>query len=412
MNLLTSRQLKDRIKGIALERMHAEPKITSQIATKVLRDGVPRYLNWDFEQEKSEVLDYVESMRVSEFDYKFSASAPGPCLYGSIYACMLRGMFGELDQADADYKVRWRAYFDNFQCEVDGHFRDPILAGPSYEGHAGWGAGWGKTHLAGHIIIAYARLGWAPKYPFRFLEPYYDASYLKDWLNRFDFSSNVWSQSNYIMNLCILLQFARDYMGDVRAAKPVRQILAWLQASQRADTGMWHKYEISSYPEIGDAIRGAYHFYPLFVYDRIEVPYREAIIDTVLQSQNDWGCFNPENLPAGACEDIDALEPLVRFSHEVPHHRQTDVKLALRRAFIWLQCCHNPDGGYVSIPLNACHYGGHPYTTSVVGESNLFATWFRSLCLAYLSERAGILNGYRLGCYPGYEICMNNDNPL
>ncbi len=404
MNLPSLRTLKDRAKSIALARLHGEPKITSQLATKVLRDGLPSYLNWDFKDEKTRVLGYLETMRVGDFDYKFCATAPGPCLYGSIYACMLKGMFGELDQADDAYKARWRAHLDGFQSEEDGHFRDPVLAGPSYEGQAGWGGGWGKTHLAGHIIIAYARLGGVPKYPFRFLEPYYEAEYLQDWLDQFDFTSNVWSQSNHIMNLCMLLQYARDYMGEVRAAQPVRQILTWLKASQRADTGMWHDYDIQGYPEIGDAIRGAYHFYPLYVYDGIEVPHREAIIDTVLRSQNSWGCFNPNQMPAGACEDIDALEPLVRFSVQVPEYRQDAVRVALKRALIWLQCCQNEDGGYVSLPLNACHYGGHPYTTSGVGESNLFATWFRSLNMAYVTAGAQLKIGYQLGRYPGYEI--------
>ena len=406
MSLLLHK-LKERVKFELLRRLHAEPQITSQLATKVLRDGLPSYLNWDFKDEKTRVLGYLETMRVGDFDYKFCATAPGPCLYGSIYACMLKGMFGELDQADDAYKARWRAHLDGFQSEEDGHFRDPVLAGPSYEGQAGWGGGWGKTHLAGHIIIAYARLGGVPKYPFRFLEPYYEAEYLQDWLDQFDFTSNVWSQSNHIMNLCMLLQYARDFMAETRAAQPVRQILTWLKASQRADTGMWHDYDIQGYPEIGDAIRGAYHFYPLYVYDGIEVPHREAIIDTVLRSQNSWGCFNPDQMPAGACEDIDALEPLVRFSMQAPEYRQKDVGVALQRALVWLQCCHNEDGGYVSLPLNACHYGGHPYTTSGVGESNLFATWFRSLNMAYVTAGAQLKIGYQLGRYPGYEISLN-----
>jgi len=402
MSLLLHK-LKERVKFELLRRLHAEPQITSQLATKVLRDGLPSYLNWDFKDEKTRVLGYLETMRVGDFDYKFCATAPDPCLYGSIYACMLKGMFGELDQADDAYKARWRAHLDSFQCEADGYFRDPVLAGPSYEGSADWGDGWGKSHLAGHIIIAYARLGGPPKYPFRFLEPYFDEAYLDQWLRKFDFSSKVWGQSNCIMNLCILLQFARDHMGEVRAAEPVRQILAWLKGSQRADTGMWHDYVVQGYPEIGDAIRGAYHFYPLYVYDGIEVPHREAIIDTVLRSQNSWGCFNPTQMPAGACEDIDALEPLVRFSMQVPEYRPEDVRVALQRALVWLQCCHNEDGGYVSLPLNACPYGGHPYTTSAVGESNLFATWFRSLSLAYVAEGTELQHEYQLGRYPGYE---------
>lgn len=404
------RQLKDSIKGEMLKRLHARPAITEALASKVVRDGVPRYLQWSYTAEKERVLRYVESQRTAEFDYRFCDSAPGPCLYGSIYACMLLGMFGELEKWDSQRKAAWVAYFDRFQSETDGLFRDPSLNGPDYEGEAGWmqgwGDGWGARHLAGHIIIAYARLGATPRYPFRFLEPFFEKAYLDTWLKQIDFSSAMWGQSNYIMNLFILLQYARDYQGETRAADPIKQILEWLQRRQRADTGMWHDYTLEGYPAIGDAIRAAYHFYPLYVYEGVDIPHKERIIDTILDSQNSWGGFNPEGQPSGACEDIDALEPLIRMARACSH-RKEEVRIAVQRAFVWIMACQGADGGYASLPMNACHYGAHPFTTSEVGESNLFATWFRSLCLCYVVDFLEVRNEYSLGRYPGYEIALD-----
>lgn len=94
---------------------------------------------------------------------------------------------------------------------------------------------------------------------------------------------------------------------------------------------------------------------------------------------------------------------MVRFSY-AGGYRNGEVDIALKKAFVWLQSCRGQDGGYSSIPLNACHYGAHSYTTSGIGESNLFATWFRSLCLAYVVGGLKVKNEYKLGRYPGYEI--------
>lgn len=405
LHLLSPAALKAKVKAELLRRLHAKPEITARIATRVVKDGVPRYLRWTYEEEKSTTLRYLESLRVGDYAYKFARSSPGATLYASSYACMLMGMHGELDNATASYKQGWLDYLDGFQDPADGLFRDPALACPAYEGTAAWGDGWGARHLTSQLIISYARLGRSPRHPFRFLEPYYNVSNLEDWLAQFDFTANVWSQSNYIMNMYTLLQYARDHMDEHRAAASLAPIAQWLLGSQRPDSGMWHGYSISGYPEIGDAIRGAYHFYPLFAYERQTIPHPEAIIDSVLRSQNSWGGFNPEECPSGACEDIDAIDPLIRTAKQ-SGHRRAEVMLALERAMIWILSCQNRGGGYESIPEHATHYGDHPLTTSPSGEANLFATWFRTLCLAYVVDHIDIPHSFSLGFYPGYEIQM------
>lgn len=406
MNLYFPMSLKAKVKGKLLQVLHAKPEITARVATRIVREGIPRYLEWNYEDEKKKTLQFIDSMRVSDFAYKFSNSSDGHTLYGSSYACMLLGMYGEIENSSLQEKQDWLEYFDGFQDVSDGLFRDPALACPAYEGTPEWGDGWGARHLTSQLIISYARLGRTPRHPFKFLDPYYDATYLKNWLDSFDFTANVWAQSNYIMNIYTLLQYARDFIREERAAPAVQIISHWLAAKQRDDTGMWHEYELHDYPEIGDAIRGAYHFYPIFVYDKSDIAHPEAIIDTVLRSQNSWGGFNPEEVASGACEDIDAIEPLIRASIQSCHRRR-EVEAAIRRAMVWILACQNGDGGFESIPEHAFHYGSHPLTTSRPSEGSLFSTWFRTLCLAYIVNYLGIKNNYNLGFYPGYEMQIN-----
>lgn len=381
---------------------HFVPEKMAAIPSIALNKGVSNYFCFDYKIFKKSALSYMHSMRLSPFEYAYSASAAVPTLYASIYSCMLQGLLGELSKCDAIFNKSWIEYIDSFQSG-DGYFRDPAIQGEEFEGTGNWGDGWGIRHLAAHAIIAYARLNGRPKHPFYFLEPYYGENYLSQWLDAFDFSQNVWASSNYIMNLCTLLQFSRDYMQDRQADKAVQQILAWLRLRQSSKTGMWHTYSLDDYKRLSDAIRGAYHFYPLLVYENQPVEYRERTMDWILKSQNSWGAFEDEKQPSGACEDIDAIEPLIRFTMQTGY-RKTDVDLCIKRALVWVLANLNDDGGFVFMLETPHEYGCHPATSSKLGESNLFATWFRTLCLAYMVKYLGIPNQFDIGHFPGYEI--------
>lgn len=394
---------KARIKAMLLKRLHAREEIVSRIATRVVREGVPRAYDWSFDAEREATLAYVAARRSGDFAYAFAAGTP-PTLYGSLYAFMLTSILGAFpDRATID---GWIDHFDAHQTE-DGMFRDARLASEAFEHRGGWGEGWGGRHLAAHFVIPYARAGRTPPRPFVFLEPFYDLAYLNNWLAGFNFSERLWSQSNYVMNLYSLMQFARDHMGETRAEAAVATIAEWLLKTQNPATGLWHTRSLGTPAEANDAIRGAYHYYLMFEYDGIDVPHQGAAIDVILATQNAWGAFEEEDRPAGACEDMDALDPLLRFARRTGH-RADDVRRAAYRAFVWLCACRNADGGSMSLPEHGCSYGGHPATTSRPGESNLFATWFRTLTMAYVTRFLGIPEAYVIGRYPGYEIPLPN----
>jgi hypothetical protein len=400
---LVPESLKESIKDKIKSNLSLVPQRSFNIASRVASRGVDNFLKFDYEDFKTSTLKYVEKMNVSDFSYTFSASNKTSVLYGSIYACMIKGLFGELDTLSTQQKREWADFFDSFQSDSDGYFRDPNIGGDEFENKGVWGDGWGIRHLAAHIIIAYARLGFKPKYEFKFLDKYYDEVFVKEWLDSFDFSKDVWSQSNYIMNAVTLLQFARDHMDEVRAGKPIKIILDWLRSTQRSDSGMWHNYELNSYHELGDAIRGAYHFYPLFFYENEVLPHGDKIIEVILSSQNSWGAFEDELMPSGACEDIDAIDPLIRFSI-LTNYKTTEVKNAIQKSLIWYLSNLNSDLGFEYMLETPNEYGGHKLTSSKINEANLFATWFRTLGLAYILDYLNIDNDFNIGRYPGYEI--------
>lgn len=395
--------MKERLKKTLLKKLHAVERQSFDLTEAIVSKGVRGYSELDYDTLKKEVLEYVDSVRIAPHTYKYAASRKSSCLYASIYAVMIEGLLGVLGNKSIEEKKEWAEYLNRFQNPADGLYYDPVLAGSAYE-HVGiWNEGWGKHHLMGHIIIALARLGHTPRYPLKYIEKYFNTDYLAKWMDEFDFSSDVWTVSNYFMNLYTVLEYARDYMNEQRANLPLQVMADWLIKKQNADTGMWHSRDMSELDHLGrlKVVRAAYHFYPLFAYEGIEIPHRDKIINTILPLQNTWGGWTIERGNSGACEDIDAVEPLIRCATP---ERSVEIQSAIQRSMIWQLACRNRDKGFSFYLRAQQEYGGHPLTTSLRDESSMFATWFRMLCLAYEMQYLGVPNGFNIGRYPGYEI--------
>lgn len=395
--------VKNKIKTRIMQIFHLVPARDLEIANCVIENGLDNYLKYNFLDEKQRILEHLDLLELSPYVYKYASSRTAPVLYASIYSCMLKAIYGELDDLTTKEKRSWADYFDSFQSKDDGYFRDPLLEGKEFEGDCGWGDGWGIQHLAGHIIIAYGRLGFKPKYKFIFLEKYYDLVYLENWLNQLFEEKPMWGASNYIMNVCTLLQYSRDFMYDKKAHESIQFILNWLSNLQNPETGMWHKGKLNSYKELSDAIRGAYHYFPLYIYEKKPIKYQEKVVDHILKSQNSWGGFEDEMKPSGACEDIDALDPLIRFTLNT-NYRKGEVDLAIRKCLVWIFSNKTKDGGFSFMSKTPHEYGNHILTSSNKDEGNLFASWFRTLALAYALEYLEIENKFNIGWFPGYEL--------
>ncbi len=395
---------KERIKRILMARLHAVDAQKYDIIHAVASKGVEGYLDFDYSAFREDILLYVNSLRVGEYGYKYAKSCSESCLYASIYAVMLQGLLGELSEMDLSMRKGWIDHLNSYQSKDDGLYYDDRLRGNSYEHIGPWNEGWGKHHLMGHIIIALCRLGGTPKYPLSYLAPFYDADKLVAWMNGFDFDRNSWTVSNYFMNLYSVLQYSRDYLNDTKAAHAVEVMAEWLYARQNKETGMWHskRYADMTQQEKLEAVRAAYHYFPLFSYDNIRLPYTDKTVESILPLQNSWGGWTLEGFNSGACEDIDAIDPLVRFANSEENNEA--VQRAVKKSLIWQMACRNADKGFSFYVRSRHEYGGHPLTTSLRDESSLFATWFRTLCIAYEMNFLGISNSFDMGRFPGYEI--------
>lgn len=361
--------------------------------------GVSTSLSYNFFENMKRTLDYVSSNKVGNHiaEYRYCHSSSKPHIYASCYACMIRSLYGDLDTLSQDEKQTWVSYFDSFQSPKDGLFYDPVLTNQIYTTEDWWGA----RHLALHLIIAYSTLGSRPRYDFSFLEPFYDPKYVVKWLMSRDWGERIAYTGNEVMNYGCLLQYSRDFFQNEKAGVGLQAMMDWLEETIRPDTGMWGELPTDNPYHISQVVQGAYHIYPLFFYDQRDIPFIEKAIDLLLSTQNVLGGFGV-TLNSSACEDIDSIDPLIRFSRATDYRRD-DIDLALKRAFPWVLANMNSDGGFVFL-RNEPFYYGHEEMYSGYNESNMFATWFRTLCLAYLGSYLGIGENFNVQRIPGYEI--------
>lgn len=321
---------------------------------------------------------YSDTLLCDKFAYKFSKSSKKPTLYSSVYVCMIKGWLDSIPDHD---KNDWASYLNDFQ-QPNGFYVDPIVLNDRYMD----GDGWGARHLIPHMIIALTRLGAKPRYEFSFLNKYKNPDEIIKLMDSLDFNK-VWLSSNKIMNVAFSMQYARDYMGEP-FDDSIDAMQTWLFKRLREDCGMWQNGDIGDVGVLYETIRGAYHIYPIFFYDGIELPYIKKAIPFLTKAQNKQGGFDI-NLNSTACDDIDAIDPLVRIALENGLNNSRDIKRVLKRARINVLRNRNKDGGFVFSRRDNFCYGEAEEMPILSEESNLFGTWFRLLSLVYIDVFLG-----------------------
>ena len=370
------------------------------ILERITNNGIPAFTDFSYDNLKSNTLSFVNSMRVgvSDYEYKYAVNCKSPNIYSSAYACMIFSIFGKIDELTTDEKNEWAQYFNGFQNSKDGLFYDESLKNEIYN-DSDW---WGARHLVPHLIPAYIALGTKPKYPFYFLEKYYDINTLTLWLDEQNWNGKVGYTDdidNKIMNIVVALQYQRDFWQDQKAGKAVSFIQTYLLSKINPNTGMWGYFNIDDKNELSRMVQFAYHLFPIYFYDSIDIGNKEKIIDLTLKTQNNiYGGFGVQT-NSSACEDIDSIDILIRFSELLPY-KKLEIKAALKKAFIWVMANQNDDGGYV-FRRNEAMYYGHEQMNSGKNESAMFPTWFRTLTIAYLSNYL-FESQFKLVKSPGY----------
>lgn len=357
---------------------------------------------WDAEvsadQLRRSTLEYIGSMAYAADApgrYLYSASTSRPTLYASAYAAMTRDLHGELATVPPANRREWASYLQSHQ-DVDGLFRDPVIFGRGmYAGDPLW---CGRAHLTHHVITALCCLDAQPLLPLRWLDQFKGANVIEEWLQEREWETRVAWVGNEVMNVGSLLQYVRDWQRDEEAGEVVARMLDWLAAHVRADIGMWGTLDAGDALRRSHLVQAAYHIWPLFGFDGRPIPHRGEAVDVVLATENErsgfgWGEHNT-NAPfwSSACEDIDSIEPLVRYglATEVGWGRVAATLTRARQAVLQNR---NPDGGFVfarNLPAvvegQLSDWYPDESLQAAHDQSEMFSTWFRTLSIALIDR--------------------------
>jgi hypothetical protein len=384
------RLIKRQITAIRIKKLEKSININ---ATKTFD-----YLNF-----ANRLRGFLQQMRSGSepFIYRYSETSTKPTLYASSYACMTLSLIGELAKLERKDRDQWVRYFDSFQREEDGLFYDSVVENEIYA-DTDW---WGARHLALHMISAYTGLNARPKFPFKFLNAYYDQRFMRKWLDQYDWSSvSVGDEDpdNKIMNIGCLLQYQRDAWGDQEAGTAVERLKSTLRERINSHTGMWGGFSPEDKHQHSRMVQFAYHLLPIFFYDNDFAFDVETIVEIVLLTQNKYGGYGV-SLNSSACEDIDSIDLLIRFHPFCSKDLQLKINRSLERGFNWVLLNQVEDGGFVFRLYEPFVYG-HIETASQSNKGAMLPTWFRTLCLAYLSNHFDVKTSFKITKCPGYEF--------
>ncbi len=322
-------------------------------------------------------LGYVERQRVVDgkgrlLGYRYAASRHRPTVYGTVAAVLLKDLVGQSDERLSEEL----ALIEKCQQE-DGLFLDPVIACPEAE-QEDW---WGWRHLTLHCVMALATHGRVARYePQWVLRCVRNADDFRSFIRGRNWGTRVANTSNELQNIGVALQYARDWQGCAWAGELVDVLLDEIDEHQDPATGLYgHSFNTPDL--LSQGVQAGYHFWLLHCYDRRAVPYADRIVYNVLRTQSVTGGFGV-SWRSSACEDIDSIDPLYRFSLLAPR-MEAQVQISLRLALAAVLGNANADGGWVFRRGTPFRYGWSPQTESLRDESSVFFTWFRMLGLAF-----------------------------
>ena len=330
---------------------------------------------------EKEYIDYVNNVKkyIANIEKNcrigfFSQSSQNTDMYSYIYYIMTAGLIGYDISCN---KAEISKIIEDYQRE-DGLCYDDNLLSYNFLN----GDGWGARHFMPHYFIALERLKMPLKHKLRYLDAYREMN-LEKLIDNLDWQ-NPWKASNFIMNVSISLMYERKCSGDEKTSVAIKKIQKWLLDNIREDSGMWGCGNINNKEFRYLMIRGAYHLMPILMYDNIDIPYRKRAIDIILNAQNKAGGFD-SLLNSNACDDIDAIEPLIRLSLIERGYREKDIRRCLCKALRWVMSNQLSDGGSVFCLESPFCYG-NSCMKSGKNESNWFGTWFRLLSVCYMYD--------------------------
>ena len=335
---------------------------------------------------RNKTIKFIDEMKVRNkkvlIGYRFSKNCFKPTCYNLIFVLLIKHLLNIRDDTiNEEIKLLLK-----YQ-EKDGYFRDKNINSKYTNSNLG---GWGWEHLTLHAIMVLSLYDVKSNFEIPIFYNIKNSEDLKRWLGEMDTELQAVEAGNRIQNFITSIQYKRDFESFVDTNSYINQIYDFLNKHQNSVNGLFGK-EYDSNKDLMHGIIGAYHLWLLYFYDEKEIRNIDKIIDSLITNQNLSGGFGIY-LNSSACEDIDTVDPLVRFYFQNKDKKQ-EVKIikCLDRFLPSLIKNFNDDGSWVFRRNEACYlFSRNMYSDP--NNGNLFYTWFRLLTLGYMSKVMGKTN--------------------
>ena len=295
---------------------------------------------------RKNVLSFVESMKDTKgpfWAYKLTKDSDYS-VFSFCFSIFIKNMFGELTNIDKKVKSEWITFLQNLQDKNTGLFIDPESKSKATD----------SEHDSNHLniqlttfcVAALDCLDSSSRYPLKFVEEYYNPSYLNDWLGKLNWrrSSN---SGNKVMFIAICLIYNYERFGIRKAKLALDVWFMWMDKNQNSKTGFWSIDTNGGYMQ---GMSGFYHQFVIYMYMDRQVQYQSKLVDKLLFIQQPDGLFYPGN-GGGSCYDIDGITPLIYF-YKNNNYRRNEIKEALGRALDSILFNQQNDGGFVGLKEN------------------------------------------------------------
>ena len=353
---------------------------------------------------RERAISYVAGLRLRDGPYgrfRYCSRSAEPILYASVFAALFVSLVRMKDELSTTERDEWLGYIASHQC-ADDLFRNPLVDNDIAE-TADW---WGWRHLTLLSLMALHALDGPPAKPLRFLECVDTPAKARGWLSEQNWTSRSDFTSNAVQNYVATMQYARDALAETSLQDAIDAMLDGVAERCDTRTGLWGSGFGSSRADLSRGVQTGCHLWLLFWYEGRDIPHFREAFASIRRLQGRLGGFPPAALAlSSACQDIDALDPIVRIALRHPE-LPPPARHAVRRGLRWVLANFGSDGGAVFQKNHEFVYG-HERMRTGVNESSIFATWFRMLsvavCLELLEEPTVPLQFRFLRC-PGHQF--------
>ncbi|MDA8413571.1 MAG: hypothetical protein M0023_07245 [Desulfobacteraceae bacterium] len=370
-------------------------------------------LDIPFRSISQKLFRYICSLHQpgERFPYPLQSGQKGS-LFGTVFACYVAYLLGRVQELP-DQKPIVDTILSLRQSET-GLFIDLDLRPEHFVNINAHSEFYVKLQTTIFCYACLDALGVNVDKKIKWLEPLLVRSELEAWLTDLDWK-NPWLVSNLDMFVGIFLfQWYNMYPDEVRICDAIEAYFSWHDRHQDRATGFW-----GDQSDLLNAMAGAYHILIHYDFASRSIKYVEKIIDATLSLVCRDGLFVYGG-GGGSCEDMDAIDILVRCSM-LTQHRADDVKEVLLKAAAILATGQTCEGGFswrvqpslsdlLIYPFGKefiagriydfayksfrrSHYISEHFYSSLklypyaINKADTWSSWFRPLSLAFIAKR-------------------------